>query len=308
MIPIKPDYSIKFIGKIDMKYTLRQLEVFLATANHESISKAAKALAMSQSAASESLKTLEQQFDMQLFDRTGKVLRLNETGRHLRAQANRLIDQAHELEAAFAAHSGIGELTVGATLSIGNYLAINLMADFMNQHPGARVRLEVANATTIAQKVKNFELDIGLIEGEYHDPALETITWREDELVAFCSADHALAQKGIITKEDILNVPWILREQGSGTRQTFDWSMHEQLSRLHIALELQHTEAIKRAVEANLGIGCLSALTLTDAFKRGNLVPLTVEGHRFKRHLYFVLHRQKYRSAGLQAWIKHCQI
>ncbi|EAR10685.1 LysR substrate-binding domain-containing protein [Reinekea blandensis] len=290
-----------------MKYTLRQLEIFLAAAHHQSISKAAQELAMSQSAASESLRTLEAQFDLQLFDRAGKSLRLNDLGKQLRVRAEKLIDHARELESGFQQHSDIGRLTIGATLSIGNYLTIPLIAEFMKQHPSADIQLDVANTSSIVAKVRNFDLDIGLIEGERHEPDLDVIPWQEDHLVVFCNADHPLAQKGMMTEEDILNASWILREPGSGTRQTFDWAMHTVLSQLTIALELQHTEAIKRAVEANLGIGCLSALTLSDAFRRGNLVPLDVPGHNFRRFLYFILHKEKYRSAGISQWIDHCR-
>jgi DNA-binding transcriptional LysR family regulator len=290
-----------------LKYTLRQLEVFLATAHHQSVSLAATELAMSQSAASESLKTLEQQFDIKLFDRVGKKLRLNELGQSLRIQAESLVDQARELEAGFKLHSDIGDIKVGATLSIGNYLAINLLAQFMKQHPNAKIELDVANTTTIAQRVRNYELDIGLIEGECTETDLDIIHWRNDELITFCHADHPLAKTGFMSEDDIRNEHWILREPGSGTRQTFDWAMHRVLPHIKISLELQHTEAIKRAVEANLGIGCLSAITLSDAFKRGNLVPLTVENHTFERHLYFILHKQKYRSAGIELWMELCR-
>jgi DNA-binding transcriptional LysR family regulator len=307
MISIKRDNQLSYIGKTELKYTLRQLEVFLATAHHQSVSRAATELAMSQSAASESLKTLEQQFDIQLFDRVGKNLRLNELGRSLREQAEALIDQAKELEAGFKRQSDIGDLKIGATLSIGNYVAINLMAQFMKQHPNANIELDVANTTTIAKRVRNYELDIGLIEGECSEPDLDIIHWRNDELIAFCNASHPLAKTGIMSEADILTERWILREPGSGTRQTFDWAMHRILPKLMIGLELQHTEAIKRAVEANLGVGCLSAITLHEAFQRGNLVPLKVENHSFERNLYFILHRQKYRSAGIELWMDLCR-
>lgn len=290
-----------------MKYTLRQLEIFLATAHHESITAAATELSMSQSAASEALKTLEQQFDIQLFDRAGKTLKLNELGRLLRAKSEALVDQARALEHDFRLHSDIGDLKVGATLSIGNYLAVNIMAQFMRENPLAKVSLEVENTTAIAHKVRNFILDIGLIEGENNDPELDMIHWRKDELVTFCSADHPMAKQGMLTESDLAQVSWILRETGSGTRQTFERAMHGLLPQLHIALELQHTEAIKRAVEANLGIGCLSKITLIDAFKRGNLVPLKVPTRSFERNFHFILHKEKYRSVGIEKWLALCQ-
>lgn len=263
---------------------------------------------MSQSAASSALKELESQFDIRLFDRVGKRLQLNELGRLYRPKAEALLAQATELEQAFSKHSEIGALKVGATLTIGNYLAVGVMAQYMNTPTRPKVSLEVANTSTIARRVKDFELDIGLIEGELQASELEVIPWREDELIAFCAPNHPLAQKKQLTDDDLRQATWIMREQGSGTRQSFERGMQGLLPDLNVLLELEHTEAIKRAVEANLGIGCLSWVVLADAFKRGSLVPLAMPEHRsFNRQFYFILHKQKYRSAGIAQWMELCK-
>lgn len=290
-----------------MRFSFRQLEVFLAAAQFENITRASEHLAMSQSAASGALRELEQQFDVQLFDRVGKRLQLNELGRVMRPRVEAMLEQARELESALDRHTDIGELKVGATLSIGNYLSVGIMARFMNEHPEARVSLEVANTATIARRVADFKLDIGLIEGEVRLPELESIPWRDDELVVFCSPSHPLVHKGTLTDDDLRQATWILREPGSGTRQTFETAMRGLVPELHVLLELQHTEAIKRAVEANLGIGCLSRVTLQDAFRRGTLVPLSIPRRDFRRRFYFILHRQKYRSAGIERWLELCR-
>ncbi len=291
-----------------MKYSFRQLEVFLAAAHYQNITRAAESLSMSQSAASSALKELENQFDIQLFDRVGKRLQLNELGRLYRPKVEAVLTQARELENAFSKHTEVGALKVGATLTIGNYLAVGVMASYMSTPPYPKVSLEVANTSTIARRVRDFELDIGLIEGELHSSELEVIPWRGDELVVFCSPTHPLAKKQTLSDDDLRGATWILREQGSGTRQSFDRGMHGLLPDLNVLLELEHTEAIKRAVEANLGIGCLSEVVLVDAFKRGSLVPLKVpEQRRFDRQFYFILHKQKYRSAGIHAWMKLCR-
>lgn len=291
-----------------MKYSFRQLEVFLAAAHFQNITRAADSLAMSQSAASSALKELESQFDIQLFDRVGKRLQLNELGRLYRPKVEAVLAQANELEQALSKHTEVGALKVGATLTIGNYLAVGVMAQYMNTPTHPRVSLEVANTSTIARRVKDFELDIGLIEGELQSPELEVIPWRGDELVVFCSPSHPLAAKGTLTDEDLVEATWIMREPGSGTRQSFERGMHGLLPDLNVLLELEHTEAIKRAVEADLGIGCLSEVVLADAFRRGSLVPLSVPAHRrFDRQFYFILHKQKYRSAGIDAWIDLCR-
>jgi DNA-binding transcriptional LysR family regulator len=290
-----------------MKFSLRQMEVFLATARHENLSRAAETLALSQSAASGALAEFERQFGLRLFDRVGKRLRLNEQGRALLPAAEELISRAQEIERLLRRQEGEVSLALGATLSIGNYLVVPLMQRLLEAQPGARLSLEVANTGTIAAKVARFELDIGMIEGEVRDPALEITPWRDDELVVFCAPEHPLARRrrGLGDRE-LLGATWILREPGSGTRQTFDRALHDLLTRLEVRFELQHTEAIKRAVESGIGIGCLSRATLHEAFARGSLVPLAVPGRDFRRRFYFVLHRRKYRSAGIRRWLEIC--
>lgn len=290
-----------------LKYSFRQLEVFLAAARHENISRAAEALAMSQSAASGALRELERQFDIQLFDRAGKRLKLNELGRALQPRAEALLEQSAALQRGFEQHAELGRLKVGATLTIGNYLAVDLIARFMTGHPGAEVSLDVGNTEHIADAVAAFELDIGLIEGEIARSELEVMPWRSDELVVFCAPDHPCAQQGALDNAALCSATWILREPGSGTRQTFDRAMHGLLSDLDILLELQHTEAIKRAVSAGLGLGCLSRIALQDDFTRGSLMPLAVPGRDLQRQFYFIVHRQKYLSAGIERWLELCR-
>lgn len=290
-----------------MRFTLKQLQVFLAVASHDNVSQAADELAMSQSAASTALRELEHRFGMRLFDRIGKRLQLNDEGIALRSKAAALIARATELERSLLEHNEIGEIKVGATLTIGNYLAIGIMAAFMSEHPAARVRLNVENTATIAAKVKNFELDIGLIEGELQEDDLDVSFWRDDELEMFCAPDHPLAARDSLTDADLLSADWIVREKGSGTRQAFDRAMTGILSNLRLRLELQHTEGIKRAVEAGLGIGCLSKLTLEEAFNRGSLVPLRCPHRNLTRKFYFILHKQKFLSHGVRSWMEHCQ-
>jgi DNA-binding transcriptional LysR family regulator len=290
-----------------MKFTLRQLQVFLATAHYENISRAATSLNMSQSAASGSLKELESLYSVRLFERAGKRLKLNELGRQLWPQAEALLAQATQVDVALNHRQDLGQLKVGATLTIGNYLAVGLMAQYKARQSSARVQLKVANTQSIVDQVLNFELDLGMIEGEINHPDLDIQRWRSDTLVAFCAPDHPLAQIRTLSDEHLKEARWIVRESGSGTRQSFERGMHGLWPDLNIELELEHTEAIKRAVEAGLGISCLSQVSLQEAFKRGNLIPLTVPQRDFSREFYLVLHRQKYRSPGIQAWMALCQ-
>lgn len=292
---------------MSLHFTLRQLQVFLAVAHHHNVSRAAESLAMSQSACSSALKDLEAQYNLQLFDRVGKRLRPNELGEHLRPQAEALLAQAQAFELSLSQQPGAGQLRIGATLTIGNYLAVSLINRYLQDAPGNRVKLDVANTAQITEALLNFDIDVGLIEGEVHHPALQARRWQTDELVCFCAPDHPLAKAEALNDADLLAARWILREPGSGTRQTFDRGMHGLLPQLDILLELQHTEAIKRSVEAGLGISCLSKISLVDAFKRGSLVPLATPHRDFSRDLYIVLHQQKYQGAGLQRWLAICE-
>ncbi|MTI12722.1 LysR substrate-binding domain-containing protein [Sansalvadorimonas verongulae] len=291
-----------------MRYTLRQLEVFIATAHTENISRAAERLSMSQSAASGALKELEKQFSMALFERVGKRLKLSEMGHWIRPKAEALISQAAELESAFHNQSSIGSLRVGATLTIGNDLATEIMVKFLKEHPQAaeqgHLSLEIANTENIVKRVENFEIDLGLIEGELHHPKLSITPWHNDELVVFCAPEHPLVNRSKLSDNDLISHRWILRESGSGTRQTFNRAMHDLLPELQIALELQQPEAIKQSVAAGLGIGCLSHISLKKDLAEGKLVRLPVS-RDLHRHFYVVLHKQKHHTRYIQSWLKH---
>jgi DNA-binding transcriptional LysR family regulator len=290
-----------------MKYSLRQLEIFVAISRTDSVSRAAEALSLSQSATSTALSEFERQFDLQLFDRVGKSLRINEAGQQLLPRAVELLDRAKEIENLMHGHAGFGHLKIGATLTVGNYLATILVARFLQEHPESRIQLQVHNTSTIVQQIANHELDLGLIEGDCHHPDIEVQPWIADELVIFSAPNHPLAKRKKISLEQLLGESWILREKGSGTRATFDRAFQNYHAQLKIRLELEHTEAIKRAVESGLGIGCISKLALKDAFRRGSLVPVATPNLEFGRFFYFLWHKQKYQTAGMREFLDSCK-
>lgn len=290
-----------------MKYTLRQLEIFVAVARHESVSRAADELALSQSATSTALGELERQFDTQLFDRIGKTLRLNELGQVLQPHAVQLIEHASEIETLLARKTDFGPLKIGATLTVGNYLATLIAADFLRLHPSAQVKLSVHNSATIVQQLTHYELDLGLIEGSCRHPDLVVEPWVEDELVVFCAPAHPLAHGRPVSMLELAGQDWILREQGSGTRETFDQALRHFNGNLKVRLELEHTEAIKRAVESGLGIGCISRLALREAFRRGSLAEVHTPDLDLRRQFQFVTHRRKYVTAGMREFVALCR-
>lgn len=290
-----------------MRFTLKQLQAFVAAAQDSNVSSAAKALSLSQSAVSAAIAELEGQFGRPLFDRIGKRLQLNETGKQLLPKAINLLTQAQELEQYARSGEATGNFRVGATLTIGNYLAAQLISDYMNTYPASRIQLKVANTSQIIDGMRRFEIDVGLIEGECYDPDIQALPWCDDEMVVFCAPGHVLAGRREIGLADLSQQPWILREPGSGTRALFDRAVTGRLTHLNVQLELEHTEAIKRAVEAGLGIGCISRVALRDAFKRGSLVELPTPFFDLRRRFYFLLHRQRQLTQGINQFLELCR-
>ena len=164
-----------------------------------------------------------------------------------------------------------------------------------------------SSSPDIVSLVLNYEVDLGMIESEINHRALTAIPWIDDELVIFCSSNHPLANKKQITTNDLVNARWVLREADSGARQTFERAFQKHLPKLDIYLEFKHNEAIKRAVEAGLGIGCLSEKVLQSNFQDGTLVPLDVpKKHRMQRRFYFIVAKNRHRSLAMERWVEKC--
>ena len=290
-----------------MKFTLRQLQIFLAVARHENISRAAQSLHMSQSAASEALLNLEETYGVTLFDRVSNKLALNAIGRTVRKEAESLLSHCLSFEEVLRQHKDVGHIKVGASFTIGNHLATRYLAGYLGRYPDADVALDIANTPEVVAKVLNYEVDIGMIEGEMQHKELELIPWRDDELVVFCAANHPLAAKKNLNTRDIREAAWILREPDSGARRTFDNAMGGLLSDINIYLELKHNEAIKNAVESGLGIGCLSRIVLQRNFAHGDLVPLKLPRRDMRRTFYFVLPRERFHPEAVASWMANCR-
>ncbi|RTL58196.1 MAG: LysR family transcriptional regulator [Rhodocyclaceae bacterium] len=290
-----------------MRFSLRQAEIFASVARLGSVTKAADALSLSQSAASTALAEFERLYDCRLFDRIGKALRLNTQGEQLLPKVVELLDRAAEVEDMLAGRAGLGPLHIGATLTIGNYLAALIVADLLHKHGEARIQLTVHNTATIVEQVAGYSLDIGLVEGACHHPDLHVEPWVDDELVVFCAPSHPFARKRKVDLQALMAEPWLLRERGSGTREVFDQAVHRLGLEPVVRLELEHTEAIKRAVESGLGIGCISRLALREAFRRGSLVPLKTPELELRRRFQFVWHKDKYHTATLRAFLAACR-
>lgn len=287
-----------------MKISLKQLSVFDAVARLGSVSKAAEDVALSQSAASMSLSELESHLGAPLFNRHGKRLSLNDYGRWLQPKVHQLLQQAYEIESSREHDKLQGTLKIGASTTIGNYLVPSSIADFVQIHQEVNVSLEIGNTEQIVMGMQNLKFDIGLIEGPSHAPQLISSVWRKDKLKIFCSPAHALAKKPTITKEDLCNEQWILREQGSGTREVFSLACQGLMANPQVKLELGNSEAVKLAVKTGLGLGCLSELALQDEVEAGSLIALNINFINLSRDFFQIQRKDTYQSQLMKAFIE----
>ena len=282
----------------------RQLDVFVAIATTGSVRAASEQLFLSQPAASMALAELERQIGAPLFDRERGRLRLNDRGRDLLPLARELIERHAEFGR--RAQGGVaelaGEIGVGASNTVGNYLVGDLLGPFAEAHPGVSLRLGVSNTAQIAQGVLDHEYDIGCVEGPVTHPSLESRPWREDRLVVCTRPAHPLAGKKRLRREDFAGERWVLRERGSATRALSERALAE-LPEGHTVLELDQSEAIKQAVIAGLGIACLPVVAVSDAVQTGRLCLLPTPFLDLRRMLSILLHRRRYRGAVLEAYL-----
>jgi DNA-binding transcriptional LysR family regulator len=285
---------------IDMqiRFTLRQLSVFLAVAQTGTTIAASRMLSMSQSAISAALSDLELVADEKLFDRHGRRLVLNDAGRALQPQARALLEAAENLAREF--DSPAISLHIAASSTIGNYVLPAILARFRAVHPSSRLNVLIGNTRDVLKAVDSFDADIGLIEGSSHDPRMRVQHWVEDELVVVTAPRNRLARQG--GQADLAQADWLMREPGSGTREILEQQLGDALGPLNVALELGDSEAIRRALLSGYGVSCLSRHVVADDLENGKLVTVKARLPAIRRSLSIVLHANKAPTRGLTAF------
>jgi len=288
-----------------MHITLRQLEVFAEVLKSGSTTQASQMLALSQSAVSAALTDLEGQLGVQLFDRVGKRLVVNEHGRLLYPRALATLEQATEIEQLFREDNGA--IRVFASSTIGNYILPEVIARYRRDFPTLPLELSVGNSQDVINAVSDFRVDIGLIEGPCHAAEIVAEPWLEDELVVFAAPGSPLLNEEV-TLAKLAEAPWILREHGSGTREIVDYLLLSHLPEFHLGMELGNSEAIKHAVRHGLGISCLSRRVIAEQLDSGTLVEVSIPLPHLTRKLWRIHHRQKHLSNALQRFLRYCDI
>ena len=257
--------------------TLEQLRIFIAVAEHQHLTRAAAELNLTQSAVSAAIAALEARHGTRLFDRVGRRIELNETGRRFLPEARAILAQVASAEAALADLAGLktGSLHLIASQTIANYWLPTHMHRFQSRFPGIALRLTIANTERAAASIHDGLADLGFIEGAIDDPVLSIMPAADDELALVVGNTHGWAGRRTLSADELLESRWVLRERGSGTRAVFEEALRglgKDPAKLDVALELPSNESVRTAVIAGAGAAVLSRSVTEQAAAAGRLV------------------------------------
>lgn len=296
------------------KITLRQLAVFVSIYQTGSTSRASEALHLSQSAVSSALTELEARLQMPLFERVGRRLNQHPNAYPIYIQAQAILGQSLTLE--HYHKSQVGQIHIGASTTIGNYVLPPLLAKLYEILPDANVDMYIANTQEVVAEVEQLNIDIALVEGMPRPIDMKVIeqrAWRTDTLMIFAKHDSKWLKDVAnyndksncyeLSIEQLATLPLLVREAGSGTRQIIDEQLLQHLPNAEIIMAIQQSEAIKRMVSADIGLGCLSQHVIEGELATGNLVQVQVAGIDLSRTWWLVWHKARHQSPIWQTFI-----
>lgn len=277
----------------------RRLQVFHTVARLLSFTKAAETLHMTQPAVTFQVRQLEEYFNTRLFDRTHNRISLTEAGARVYEYSDKIFELYGEMENAVREMTGeiSGSLTIGASTTIAEYMLPALLGDFRAKYPDVSIHLKVSNTDGIVSMVENNTIDLGVVEAPVSNKNLVVDECRRDHLVAIVPPGHPVSAHRTITLEELLEYPFICREEGSGTREVIAEYMNRApdcQTCMNVAMELGSPEAVKGAVEAGMGISVVSNATIQKELRLGTLVAIELDPP-LERPFSFVHQKQKFR-------------
>jgi DNA-binding transcriptional LysR family regulator len=283
--------------------TIRQLEVFLAIAHAQSFSRAAEHIHLSQPTLSEHVKELEQELGVPLFIRHSRSVSLTEPGRVFEDYATRVVATLAAGRHAIAELDGLkrGSLVVGASTTPGTYVLPARIAKFRDQYPGITVALRIANSRAVQECVRDGEVDLAVIGGHVLGPSERCVAAGIlDELRLIVPPTYPV--KTSLTPARLARERLLIREEGSATRQATERALREAGVTLRPAMELDHTETIKRAVMAGLGVAFVSRYAVEDEVRSGRLRILPIQRMKLRRHFHVIHDERRPLSASARAF------
>ena len=278
----------------------RRLQVFHTVAAELSFTRAAEILNMTQPAVTHQIRQLEEELNTRLFDRANNRISLTAAGEAVLTYASRIIALYGELNESVKSLTGdrSGLVTLGASTTIAEYMLPGMLGDFQQEFPDVQIRLRVANTDAVVSMVADNTIDLGVVEGQVDSQLLRIEECQQDELQVLMPSNHPLTQEASITPSQLVDHPFINREDGSGTRGVIEryFANHDtDVGQFNRLFELGSTEAIKGLVQAGMGVSIVSKATVAKELALGLLAtrPLSPP---LMRPLYFVRQRQKFRT------------
>lgn len=270
-----------------------RLKVFITAARTLSFTRAAEQLDISQPAVSKHIGELESRYEVQLFTRRGSRLELTGAGRTLLESAERVADDYRRLayEMSLCTGQTEGELRLGASTTISQYLLPPILARFTARFPQVRVSLLSGNSDQVEQALGDHAIDLGLVESVSRRQGLHYTLFRSDELVLVARPGGRHARMESVSSDELCRIPLVLRESGSGTLEVISAALAERgirLSQLNVVLRLGSTEGIKRFVRHSDAMAIVSAFSVVDELRSGVLRIVDLEGLPLLRDFVFV--------------------
>ena len=290
--------------------TLDQLQIFIAVAEREHVTRAADALGLAPPSVSAAVASLEREFGTKLFHRVGRGIALTEGGKLLLDEAQALVNRAEAVKLAMREFTGLsrGRLEIKASQTIASHFLPSRLVDFHQIYPGVALVVSLGNSTQVVEAIIRGNIELGFVEGpeeELQDSCLAVEMIARDDLVMVVSVNHPWATMEKLTVDDLTAGKWVLREDGSGTRAAFVRALDAlgiPYGKLNIAIELPSNEAVLAAVLAGAGATILSARVCADVIKAGTLKRLPVS--LAPRAFYAVQHADHYRSRAVSALLE----
>ncbi|MBI4791141.1 MAG: LysR family transcriptional regulator [Chloroflexi bacterium] len=277
---------------------VHELEIFVAAAEEENFSAAARRLRLSQPAISFQVQALEQRLKVSLFQRTGRRIALSEAGRDLLPMARELIGLSARIEETMCAQQGVvkGRLNIGCSTSPGKYVLPHLIGAFRQQYPDVQFTVEVMDRQSVEEKLLTRQIQLGVLGLCSKSKELECCPLFMDELVLIVGANHPWATRALVTIPDLRAADWILREGGAATRQLVQSHLAEQGldgADLRVAMELGSAEGVEAAVEAGHGVSFVSRVAVRRGLELGRIKQVPVEGVQVRRQIYLARSRSQ---------------
>jgi len=287
--------------------TLRHLKIFVTVCETGSATAAGQKLHIAQPSVSLAISELEDYYGVKLFDRIAKRLYITEAGKKFFQYATHIVGLFEEMEKEIKNFDATGIIRIGASITIGNYLLPGYITRFKQIHPQMDVKVIIDNSEKIQQYILSNQIDIGLIEGIVHSPYIIEHKFRDDELVMVCGNDHPFADQKNIEISKLQDEIFILRETGSAGHEIFDSIMTSHGIKIIPAWESTSTQAIIRAVQANLGISVLPYLFVKDSLNRKEISRFQIDGIRFQRSFSVIYHQNKFLTESAKDFIALCK-